>query len=242
MKKTSLFFLVFSLFLFAFARSVSASIVTVDANGKIIFNVLADQIALNVPQKSSLEVKDVATAGSAVNENISIKKDGDKVLLLVGQGSSQRSFDVTNQNESLVTLEERGSIKRINITTKDGKFVIEQNGVSGVTDYPINIDPQKDELSVQTSSGAIFLAVLPTEAAESALRSKYISKVTDKNLDISEKQTGILSYAVKGERTIHLFNLINYGVPVTTYISSSTGEILSVDQPTWLRVLGFLFT
>lgn len=241
MRKTSLFLLTLVLFLFVFSGSVSASIITVDSGGKVIFNVLSDQIALNVPQKSNLEVKDVASAGSATNENISIKKEGDKVMLFVGQGSDQKSFDVTNKSEDLVTLEERGSVKRINITTKDGKFAIEQNGVVGVTDYPIDIDPQKDELSVVTPSGGIFLAILPTEAAESALRSKYLSKVTDKNLGISEQKTGMLSYAVKGERTISLFNLLNYGVPVTTYISTSTGEVLSVDQPTWLRVTGFLF-
>lgn len=242
MKKTPLFLFTIGLFLFIFAKGVHASIVTVNSDGKIIFNVLADQIALNVPQKSNLEVKDVASAGSATNENISIKKEGDKVMLLVGQGSTQKTFDVTNKSEDLVTLEERANTKRINITTKDGKFAIVQNEVAGVTDYPIEIDPQKDELSVVTPSGGIFLAILPTDAAESALRSKYLSKITDKNMDISEQKTGILSYAVKGEKTINLFNLINYGVPVTTYISTSTGEVLTVDQPTWLRVVGFLFT
>jgi hypothetical protein len=37
-------------------------------------------------------------------------------------------------------------------------------------------------------------------------------------------------------------NLFELDIPVSTSVSALTGEILSVDQPTWLKVLGFMFS
>ena len=75
---------------------------------------------------------------------------------------------------------------------------------------------------------------------DSVLRSKKINRIgVDNKLNIIENDRE-LSYEVGGERVINLFNIVEYSVPVTVQVSASTGEILLVDQPTWLKVLGFL--
>jgi hypothetical protein len=110
-----------------------------------------------------------------------------------------------------------------------------------MTDFPINIRPKENELSVTTDSGAIFLSILPIEAAESALRSRFISRVSKKGIYLSEEEVGVLAYQVEGEKVFNFFNLFEYSIPVTTHVSASTGEILAVKGPEWFKIFSFLF-
>jgi hypothetical protein len=238
MKKV-LYLTLLSLFLFFWSFSfANAALITVDSEGEVIVKVLSseDQLALSIPERNELEVKDIVTDSQTTDSSISlIKKDG-KVLLTVGDNT----LDVTTWDEGLIEIEERSDTKRIEISVEGDNFVVKQDGVSAKTSYPINIKPKENKLSVETSSGEIYLSVFPIEAAESALRSKYVTRLPDREIGITEKDTGVLTYAVDGEREIQMLKFLDYGVPVTVYISASTGEIVSIDQPTWLRILGFL--
>lgn len=238
MKKVLIAILLFS-FLFSTAKSAKASsLVKIDGNGEVIFKVLSseDQLALSIPERKEIEVKEIAASNAPNDSLISLTKDEEKIYLKVGD----KELDVTNWEEGLIEIEERGDVKRIEIGVEGDEFVIKQDGVSAKTSYPINIEPKENKLSVETSSGEIFLTVFPIEAAESALRSRYVTRLPDKNIGVSEKETGILTYEVDGEREIEMLKFIDYAVPVTVYVSASTGEIVSIDQPTWLRIFGFL--
>jgi hypothetical protein len=239
LKKFALLIVVFSLF-FSHYKYANAAIITVNNKGEVIWNVLSssDELALSTPKKSDLEVREVQ-GDKDTDKSILLKKEDQKMVMNVGEN---KKLDITNVSSDVVELEERGNVKKINISTKDGKFVIEEAGVTALTEYPININPKENELSLVTSSGAIFLSVLPMEAAETALRSRFISKLIDKNIEIKEKDLGVLTYSVKGERVLNLLNIASFNIPVTTLVSTTTGEILLVDQPKWLSVIGFLFT
>lgn len=236
----SLVLFVFTLLLFYPFTLVNASLLAVDKNGEIVWKVLSseDQLALGVGEKSDLEVKEVA-GYQATNQTILLKKENEKIVLDVGE---TRQLDVTNWNSDLIEIEERGSVKKITVLIKDGKFIINQSDVDAKTEYPVSINPKENILALVTSTGSTSLVVLPLEAAEIALRSKYVSKVTNRELEITEADLGVLTYKVSGEKEIKIFNLASLKIPVTTFISTTTGEILSVDQPKWLSILGFLFT
>lgn len=238
--KNSAVLIVFASVFFLSTSTANASILTVKSTGDVIQNVLSseDQIALGVPSKNDLTVKKVSEENNT-DKSIFLKKENEKIYLKVGE---ENNMDVTNIKDGIIEIEERGDTKRVNISVVDGKFVITEANVTAKTDLPINVDPKENELSVVTSTGAIFLSVLPLEATETALRSKVMSKIIDKNLDLTEKDLGTLAYTVRGEREINIFNIVNMKVPVTTFVSTTTGEIVSTDQPKWLSMLGFLFT
>jgi hypothetical protein len=226
------------LFFLTSFRVSQAALITIDKNGQVILKVLSseDQLALSIPERKEIEVSKVATEPALDNSSIALSKEDGKVYLKVGD----KQLDVTDWNEDLVEIEERVDSNRIEIAVKDGEFVIMQDGLSAKTSFPINVEPVENKLSVETASGETYLTVFPIEAAESALRSKYVTRLPDKEIGMSEKETGILTYAVDGEREIEMLKFMDYAVPVTVYVSASTGEIVSVDQPTWLRVFGFL--
>jgi len=241
-----LFFVALLLFFsFLLASGAEASLIDINKDGEVVWNVLAfnnnGSLALGVPERGELEIKGVASSPSEpADATISLKKEDDKVFLRVGSEDGAPEIDVTDLNEDLVEIEERGSTQKVVIGVADDKFTIEQNGIVATTNYPIRIDPKKNEISLETASGEIFLSILPIEAVETALRSKYVSRLADTVMDITQEDIGVLTYTVSGERVIKIFNIINYGVPVKAHISASTGEIIFIDQPTWLRILSVI--
>lgn len=241
MKKLLFATLFLSLF-FIFPSWVNAELITITGEGEVVLNVLSyqDQLALGVPERQDLTINKLAADVSSDDNFISLKKEEGKMFLSVGEGDNR--LDVTNWNEDLVEIEEKADVKRIQISVKDERFAIEQDGVTALTEFPININPKENELSLTTDSGSIFLSVLPKEAAETALRSRFVTRISQNEVEISQKDLGVLAYVIKGEKVIKLLNVVNYSVPVTTHVSTSTGEVLSVDQPTWLRIFGFLLS
>src|SRR4030042_3992574 len=238
MMKKMIFLCVITFLFFLSTRPAKASIIAIDKNGNITWKILAYEspLALEVP-KQNLEVKNVTSTNSS-NREISLSKEDGKVSLKVGDSDT---LDVTNMGDSLVEIEERGDTKKIEIGIKGDKFSIKEGDILALSAYPINIDPVENRLSVVTSSGKKYLGIFPYEAAQVALRSKYISKINQKTFDITEENKDV-SYLIAGDRVINLFNLIKINIPVTTKISASTGEILSVEKPMWLKVLGFMFS
>ena len=221
------------------AAPAAASLVTVKGGGEVVFNVLADQdaIALDVKSTSELDVNSVA-GDSKGDDSILVKKEGEKIVLNVGDS---KMMDVTTWGEDLIEIEERGETKKMNISLDGGNFVLTQSQISATTEFPINVDPKENSISVITPSGSTFLSILPAEAVETALRTRFITKLKEGRIRIEEEETGKLAYSISGEKELNIFNLLDFEVPVTTYISTTTGEVLKVDQPKWLSVAGFLF-
>ena len=246
MRKIRLFvsFLIISFCFFVFPFKAEAKIVTVGKDGEIIINVLAseDSFSLTVPKKESVEVTKlgVGTGGNPEGK-ISLAKDGNSFKLNIVSAEGERQLDVTNIKGDLIEIEERPKVKNIKIGLLNGKFFIQEGGIQALTEYPINVDPKYAELSIETSSGKHFLAILPSEAYQTSLKAKIVSKLAVNDLIISEKKIGEVAYEIDGKKTLNFFNLLSYDVPVKVSVSALTGEILNVDQPPLLRVLGFIF-
>ncbi len=194
--------------------SVSAALVTVNPKGQVIWQVLGD---------STIQVKSVAENLTSTNSQISLNNTNGKIEL--------NNIDVTNFKDSLVEVQARGEANDLKIGTNGNAFNIEENGIIAETKFPITIDPIKNELSVTTTSGSRLVSVLPYEAILSLTRAKFINKVNSNKIDLTENVTGELQYQIGGKRDINILN-----------VPASTGEVLKVDEPTWLKVFGFLFS
>ena len=236
-------FILAFLFLLLISSSVFASLVVVQKDGKVVLNVLSieDTVELEIPRRDYLEVKSIAQEIPDPGSKISLARKDGKVTLRVSTKSGEKSLDVTNYKDEIVEIEERPALERVRIGVSGDFFTIEQRGVLAKTDYEINIDPESAGITLTTPSGLRFLSLLPYQAAETALRAKIINRLGDKDSVVIKEEGQELSYELAGERVINFFNVFEYSVPVKTKISASTGEVLSIEQPTWLKVLGFLF-
>lgn len=235
----------FLLLFFLSSSVVAASLVTVKNDGEIVWAVLSsqDEVALEIPRRDFLEVKDISAGTKPSSDvKISLTRTTDGVLLKVESDLEEKELDVTGYSDGLVEIEERAQSRQVRIGLDQDKFSIEQEGVVALTEFPLMIDSESAELSVVTISGTKYLSVLPLQAVESTLRSQVINRFSrGQRIPLVEGEHGELTYVIQGHRSINIFNLFNHKVPVSTYVSASTGEILSVDQPTWLKILGFLF-
>ena len=50
-----------------------------------------------------------------------------------------------------------------------------------------------------------------------------------------------MSYVIRGEKIFNIFNIYDYGVDITARVSVSTGELVGIDDPEWLKSINFLF-
>jgi len=223
-KKLIFSFLFVSSVFLLFPSSSKAAMVTIKPDGYVEWQVLGD---------STLEVKSVAKNLATANSQISLNNTNGKIEL--------NNVDVTNLKEDLVDVQARANTSDLKIGSSGNDFTIEENGITANTSFPITIDPVKNELSVTTSSGSRLISVLPYEGSLSVIRAKLIDKVIDNKVTLNENSDGLLQYSVNGTKNINLFNVASITVNINSTVSATTGTILKVDEPQWLRVFGFIW-
>lgn len=227
-----------------FTSSAQASLVTIEEGGEVVINVLSaeESIELEIPQREYLAVKDIVETDSSPDTRISFSKDGEEIRLNVSTAQGDKSLDVSNYLDPVVEIEERPQTQKLSIGVKNGLFEIKQKGITVQTDYEISIDPKTAGLTLKTPSGLRFLSILPLEAANSIFRTKLINRLPKGNaMKLVELEGRELAYEITGDKVISILNVYNHSIPVTTKISASTGEILTIDEPSWLKVFSFLF-
>lgn len=241
-RKIFLSFLLLSSIYLLTPRPAQAAIITINSKGEVIWQVLGSEVSsLSIPKQGEITVKNIATSTTPpTNMEIALSQDNGKISLSV-DGQNQVNL-VGSQNPDLVEIEQRGDTNQLKIGSSDNKFIIQEKEIRALTSFPITINPNKNELSVKTNSVMRLISILPYEAILSLIRANIINKTKSNDISLTESSKGELQYEINGERNINLFNLAKIDVPVTSQVSASTGEVLKVDQPTWLKILGFLFT
>ena len=235
-------FLVFGILsFFAFFTPIKADIVTLKKDGTVILKVLSFQDSLEIPQKESLEIKEVFDQGSEKKEMISLAKEGDEYRLNIFSEEGNKKLNVTNISGDLIEIEERPSVKNLKIGVDGESFYLQEGGIVAKTTYPISIDTKNAEISIKTQSGEHFIAISPADAYQFSLRSRNLTKLTEDDILILEKKVGEVSYEIPGKKTLNFFNLLSYDVPVKVAISALTGEVIGVEAEIWMKVLSFFF-
>ncbi len=233
MRKTA-FLLSLILFLFSSPSVFASSLVRIDSNGNVVVNVLSaqSQLALDLPAGGILEIKRIANRMPKGSE-IVLKKEGEKYNLYFGESGS---LDITNWKESVVQMEEKEENKKAEVVLENGEFALVQAGIKANIPFPIKINPKQKRFQVETPYGDKYLAVLPLEAALISLRSKSLSKLDETPLELTEENKDIV-YRIFGKKTVNIFNFYSLDTNVVAKVSASTGEVVAVDEPLWLKVL-----
>ena len=232
------------LFLFVVSTSsVHASLVVVEPSGRVVINVLADEdeVTLEIPQNEEVKVTNAVAYAPNSNSLVTLKKDGGAVVLSVESEDGKKTLDVSSYKDEVIQIEERPKTEKLSISVNGDKFNIEQDGLLATTKYEITVDSAKARVLLDTPSGKRFLSVSPKEAVQTLLRAKTLNNFSDTEIIIEETGGGDLIYRIDGKKMLNFFDFYEHPVDVTANVSVLTGEIVSVDQPPWLRVIGFLF-
>jgi len=239
MRKSPVALIFFSLF-FLFTTSVQASsFVTVTREGKTRQNVLGDSTSVGTMTVQSA----LSGARDLADATLSIIKEGEKSLLTVQTPTSTKEQDVTKLTDSIVEIEQSQGSKTIKIGKIDDNFGISQSGITALTSYPIHIDAASKTISVATNSGERIIAVMPNDALETLVRANIVNTISqDGQVVLGENENGELTYSIPAERNVNLFNVHTVAVQVNTTVSATSGKVLKIDEPQWLKFFGFLFS
>jgi len=240
--KTFVSLFLMALFLLS-TNNVDASVVTVKKNGEVVLNVLAaEDTSGSGNQSESLTVSQSSVAMGDADMPISLfRKDGKYVLNIAGKNGEQ-DFDISNYKDNILEIEQRPSIRKIDISLSGNQFVIEQSGVKAKTSYQINIEPLKSRITILTPTGYKFLTLLPADAVNVLYRSNVITSLTtDRSVEISEDDKGNLFYLANGTKRVGIKDLYEFDAPVSAKISAVDGSVMEINQPIWLKILS-LFT
>lgn len=134
------------------------------------------------------------------------------------------------------------------IQTKDGTIgahvasgsnaVIDNEGMDIESDFPITVNVASKSISVQTPSGVREIKVLPVRAFNQI--DKRDKPDSFKKVELIQ-QDGKLIYQADGTREGKIFGFIPLTVSVTTAVDSQTGEIVSINKPWFINLMGPLF-
>lgn len=226
---------------FTKSSMVFASYVTIDNKGALVF----DKVLSSETDGKDISIKKLqdSPASSLTDAKVLLNKDNGKLTLNVQSKLGNTTSDVTSFRDNIVEIEERGDVKKIQIGFSNDKFSISQNGFTVYTSYPIEVDSKEAAVLVHSPSGVRNLSILPYDAITYVVRSNIISKTapTVNSLQLSESDKGELFYAIDGVKGVNLFNVYKFDVPVKTTVSATNGHVLSVDEPIWYKVFGFVF-
>ena len=196
---------------------------TVTPNGQVISQVLGD---------STISVESVANNTAPANSEISLNNVNGKFEL--------NNIDVTNLKEDLVDVQARGNTNELKIGTNGNMFTIEENGITANTNFPITIDPIKNELTLSTNSGSRILSVLPFEAVSLMTKGKFMDTVKNNEISLAEDGSGELQYSISGVKNINILNLAKLSGNVNSTVSATSCDIIKVDESEWLKLLGVI--
>ncbi len=209
-----------------------ASLIAVDKDGKIVVKVLSAQTTDMLLQDNLANTKVAVTQVAGLNltdPGIGLTKSDVGTTMQVLSEGSLRELDVTNVSDDLVEIEERPNMAKIAIYQDNGSFSLKQGSFVAIADLPIEIDAKKAKMSFDTNRGKEYVGAFPLEAVESALRSGFISRITDDKLPIIDNGNNLV-YKIKGERDINILNLTSVKIPLELSVSLANGRVTAVNS------------
>lgn len=152
--------------------------------------------------------------------------------------------ELEDEEESEVEIEtevkDGTTESKIKIRNGKNKFEFQQEGAkfSIESDFPLSVDPDTGELTVTTPAGSNVVAILPQQAIDKMLASGVVSATS--RVHLKTEADGSLTYNIDGSKDEKLLGVFNVAVPKSLIVSAETGQVLTVNQTTFSKILDFL--
>ncbi len=144
------------------------------------------------------------------------------------------------EEEEEVEVREGTNKSKIKIRSGKNKFEFQQEGAkfSVESDFPLSVNPATRELTITTPAGAKVVAILPQQAIDNMLTAGIVSTTT--GVDLKTESDGSLSYDIDGTKNEKLLGVFDVAIPKNLIVSAQTGQVLTMNQSTFSKILDFL--
>lgn len=154
--------------------------------------------------------------------------------------------------DEIVAIDERTDKNQIRIRTFDtandqlrNRVIIERLNTQALTELPLSVNLETNELTVTTPAGERTVTVLPDQAVQNMLAANVIDRIggqalvdlvrqggvttLDRVIELSQ-QNGIPVYEIQGVKEQRLLGFIPVTTDVTVIVSAETGEVVDTQQ------------
>ena len=157
--------------------------------------------------------------------------------------------------QELFKIEDRLNKTGIKIATEGGKLVVARNNVGALSNFPLQVDLNTNQLIASTSAGSKILTVLPDQAVQNMLAANVISRLDPVFLQQAAKsgdltsisgvitlgeRNGLPVYEIAGLRDQRLLGFIPVTTPVKVIVSAETGQTVTQEQSLLSNIIDFL--
>jgi len=183
----------------------------------------------------------VVTSVESVVSNIQLGISDGKLTLSYDDSPRTQDVSLESYDGDIIEITQLKEADSVMVLAAKDSFEIRQRGIKVSTRYPIEVNSALDNLTLTTESGKRYLAVLPYDAVTPLIRTKLIDEIPSSGeIELIELTQGELTYKIKGGKNYNLFDLVTLHADVSVDVSALSGDVLSVNQPTWSRILSFL--
>ncbi len=144
------------------------------------------------------------------------------------------------EEEKEVEVKEGTGESKIKIRSGKNKFEFQQEGAkfSVESNFPLSVNPATRELTVTTPAGSKVVAVLPQQAIDNMLATGIVTTTT--GVDLKTEPDGSLTYNINGTKNKKLLGVFDVAIPKNLIVSAQTGQVLTVNQSIFAKILDFL--
>lgn len=179
---------------------------------------------------------DVYSGGIKVRYEI---RDGRVII----KAETEEGQEVPEQD--LSKIEDRLGKNDIKVATEGAKLLVARNNVGALSNFPLQLDLNTNELIVSTPAGSKAVTILPDQAVQNLLAANIISRLDPAVLQEAAQSGGLTSvsdvvalgekngalvYEIAGLRDHRLLGFIPVTTPVSVVVSAETGGVVTQEQ------------
>lgn len=159
------------------------------------------------------------------------------------------------EEEEIVKIVDRLDKTGIKIATEGGKLLVARNQVGALSNFPLQVDLNTNQLIVTTPAGIKTVTTLPDQAVQNMLAANVISRLGPSAIVEAAREgqvatvSGIIQlgirnnvpvYEIPGIRDFRLLGFIPISAPVTAVVSADSGQLVTTEQPLLTRIVDLL--
>ncbi len=159
------------------------------------------------------------------------------------------------EGQDLFKIENRLDKLKIKIATEGGKLVVARNNVGALSNFPLQLDLNTNQLIASTSAGPRILTTLPDQAVQNMLAANVISRLATQTLleqaqlgnltSVSDvialgERNGVPIYEINGLKDHRLLGFIPVTTSVTVVVSAETGQLVTQEQSLLATIVDLL--
>ncbi len=191
---------------------------------------------------------------------IRLENEDGRFKLKIKNDLDEDVSEVEPEGENLLEVAEREEDNRLKISTiSASRLLLSRRRLGAITDLPISVSLQTNQLIVSTQAGSRVVAILPDQAIENMLREKLLDKVGGfsvseilseaspsstfaESVELKVDAGGEPVYEIFGSKLFKVLGFWPVSLPRKITISAQTGAVEKVSESLLNRFLNLIST